>query len=71
VTNQILSGVDVDIAILAIRAQRYSTPRRGGDKSDWHQLPYGGIVNRTPMVIVVRKGNPKRFAISRILRDRE
>lgn len=61
VTNQILSGVDVDIAILAI--ERNATRLREGaaTKSDWHQLPYGGIVNRTPMVIVVRKGNPKRI----------
>ena len=27
--------------------------------SDWHNLPQRGIVNKTPFVILVRKGNPK------------
>jgi sulfate transport system substrate-binding protein len=27
--------------------------------SDWHLLPHQGIVNKTPFVILVRKGNPK------------
>ena len=61
VTNQIVNGVETDIAILSIErnAQRLLKPEV--TKSDWHQLPYGGIVNRTPMVIVVRQGNPKRI----------
>ena len=28
-------------------------------RNDWRKLPYHGIVNRTPIVIVVRQGNPK------------
>ena len=61
VTNQIVNGVETDIAILSIErnAQRLLKPEV--TKSDWRQLPYGGIVNRTPMVIVVRQGNPKRI----------
>ncbi|HSU82999.1 MAG TPA: substrate-binding domain-containing protein, partial [Thermoanaerobaculia bacterium] len=27
----------------------------------WRRLPHGGVVNRTPFVLVVRKGNPKRI----------
>jgi sulfate transport system substrate-binding protein len=30
-------------------------------QSDWRKLPYGGIINRTPIVIVTRAGNPKRI----------
>lgn len=61
VTGQILAGVDVDIAILAIDRNASRLIKEGATKSDWRWLPYGGIVNRTPMVIVVRKGNPKRI----------
>jgi sulfate transport system substrate-binding protein len=28
-------------------------------RNEWRKFPYGGIVNKTPMVIVVRRGNPK------------
>jgi sulfate transport system substrate-binding protein len=29
--------------------------------TDWHSLPQHGIVNKTPFVILVRKGNPKNI----------
>ncbi|HZS08916.1 MAG TPA: sulfate ABC transporter substrate-binding protein [Blastocatellia bacterium] len=59
VTNQILSGVKADIAILAIERDAERLRKGGAVKSDWHELPHKGIVNRTPFVIAVRKGNPK------------
>jgi len=61
VTNQIVNGVETDVAILSIErnAQRLLQPLV--THSDWRWLPNGGIVNRTPMVIVVRQGNPKRI----------
>lgn len=61
VTGQVLSGVDCDIAILSIERNATRLLEGNATKSDWHSLPYKGIVNRTPMVIVVRKGNPKRI----------
>lgn len=61
VTNQIIMGVDADVAILAIERNAERLLRPDVTQSDWRKLPYGGIVNRTPMVIVTRAGNPKRI----------
>lgn len=61
ITGQILSGVDVDIAILALERNAARLLEGKATKSDWHSLPHNGIVHRTPMVIIVRKGNPKRI----------
>jgi sulfate/thiosulfate transport system substrate-binding protein len=60
VTGQVLSGVDVDLAILSIERNATRILNGGATKSDWRSLPHKGIVNETPMVIVVRKGNPKK-----------
>jgi sulfate/thiosulfate transport system substrate-binding protein len=59
VTNQILQGVGADIAILSIERDAQRLKQGGAVTSDWHQLPNQGIVNKTPFVILVRKGNPK------------
>ncbi|MFN0123656.1 MAG: substrate-binding domain-containing protein [Blastocatellia bacterium] len=59
VTNQILQGVNADIAILAIERDAERLRAGGATKTDWRQYPHQGIVNRTPFVILVRKGNPK------------
>ena len=61
VTNQIVSGVEADIAILAIERNADRLMRPDVARNDWRKLPYGGIVNQTPIVIVVRQGNPKRI----------
>ena len=59
VTNLILQGVGADVAILSIDRDAQRLRQGGFVTSDWHALPYTGIVNRTPFVILVRKGNPK------------
>jgi ABC-type sulfate transport system substrate-binding protein len=59
VTNQILSGVAADVAILAIERNADSLVKGKVTRHKWRELPYGGIVNKTPMVILVRQGNPK------------
>jgi sulfate transport system substrate-binding protein len=59
VTNQIIQGVDADVAILSIERDVDRLKQAGAVTSDWHQLPNQGIVNKTPFVILVRKGNPK------------
>lgn len=59
ITNQILQGVKAQVAILAIERDAQRLKEGGFVTSDWHTLPAKGIVNKTPFVIVVRKGNPK------------
>ena len=61
VTNQIVSGVEADLAILAIERNAQRLRDTNTTKSDWRWLPHNGIVNKTPMVILVRQGNPKRI----------
>ncbi|HEX8071223.1 MAG TPA: sulfate ABC transporter substrate-binding protein [Pyrinomonadaceae bacterium] len=59
VTNQILQGVGADIAILSIERDADRLRQGGAVTSDWHNLPNRGLVNKTPFIILVRKGNPK------------
>jgi sulfate/thiosulfate-binding protein len=59
VTNQILQGVKAHIAILSIERDAQRLKDKGLVTSDWRALPQKGIVNKTPFVILVRKGNPK------------
>ena len=59
VTNQILQGVGAEIAILSIERDADRLKQGGFVTFDWHQLPQKGIINKTPFVILVRKGNPK------------
>ncbi len=59
VTNQILQGVKAQVAILSIERDADRLKQSGFVTSDWHLLPQKGIVNKTPFVILVRKGNPK------------
>jgi sulfate transport system substrate-binding protein len=59
VTNQILQGVNADIAILSIDRDAQRLKQGGFVTSDWHALPFRGVVNKTPFVILVRKGNPR------------
>ncbi len=59
VVNQILQGAPADFAILSIDrdAQRLFDGKM--TTTDWHTYPNKGVVNKTPFVILVRKGNPK------------
>jgi len=59
VTNQILQGAPADVAILSIDRDAQRLKEAGVATTDWHNFPNRGIVNRTPFVILVRKGNPK------------
>jgi sulfate transport system substrate-binding protein len=59
ITNQILQGVPADIAILSIDRDAQRLKDQGFVTSDWHALPYKGIINKTPFVIVVKGANPK------------
>lgn len=59
ITNQIIQGVKAQVAILSIERDAQRLKDHGDVKSDWHSLPQKGIVNKTPFVILVRRGNPK------------
>lgn len=59
VTNQILQGAPADIAIVAIDRDAQRLADGKATTVDWHAYPNKGIVNKTPFVILVRKGNPK------------
>lgn len=59
VTNQILQGVPAQIAILSIERDVDRLVEGKAVTNDWRSLPNKGIVNKTPFVILVRKGNPK------------
>jgi sulfate transport system substrate-binding protein len=59
ITNQILQGAKAQVAILSIDRDVQRLKDKGLVTSDWHAFPQKGIVNKTPFVILVRKGNPK------------
>jgi sulfate/thiosulfate-binding protein len=61
VTNQILQGVNAEIAVLSIDRDAQRLKDNKFVTSDWHGLPAKGIVNKTPFVILVKAGNPKRI----------
>ncbi len=59
ITNQILQGVGADIAILSIDRDVERLKQGGAVTSDWHAAPHRSLINKTPFIILVRKGNPK------------
>lgn len=60
VTNQILLGVPAELALLSLELDAMKLADAGVVRAgSWRSLPNGGIVNRTPFVILVRPGNPK------------
>jgi sulfate transport system substrate-binding protein len=61
VTNQIIQGVPAEVAILSIDRDAQRLKAAGFVTSDWHALPYKGIVNKTPFAILVKGGNPKNI----------
>jgi sulfate/thiosulfate-binding protein len=59
ITNQILQGVNADVAILSIERDVMRLSDGGFVTADWRASPHKGILNKTPFVILVREGNPK------------
>ena len=59
ITNQILQGVGADVGVFSIERDVERLAAGGAVTSNWQALPHRGIVNKTPFVILVRKGNPK------------
>jgi sulfate transport system substrate-binding protein len=54
-----LQGAPAEVAILSIERDAQRLKSGGFTTSDWHSYPSRGIVNKTPFIIIVRKGNPK------------
>jgi sulfate transport system substrate-binding protein len=60
ITNQILLGVPAHVALLSLELDAMKLADGGiVPPASWRTLPNGGVVNRTPFVILVRPGNPK------------
>ena len=62
VTNQLIMGVPAQLALLALEPDAERLAASGLiEPGSWKRLPYGGVVNRTPLIILVRPGNPKHI----------
>ena len=61
ITNQIVLGAPAALAILSHEGDALRLKEAGAVTGDWHSFPANGVVNRTPFVILVRKGNPKNI----------
>ena len=59
ITNQILQGADADLGIFSIERDVERLAQKGLVTSNWKAMPFGGVINRSPFVILVREGNPK------------
>src|SRR5687767_7163923 len=59
ITNQILQGVNADVAILSIERDVFRLKESGFVTTDWRAHSQKSILNKTPFVILVRQGNPK------------
>jgi sulfate transport system substrate-binding protein len=59
ITNQILQGAPAEVAIVSIERDAQRLKTGGFTTNDWQSSPSRGIVNKTPFIIIVRKGNPK------------
>jgi sulfate transport system substrate-binding protein len=59
ITNQIILGVPAELALLSLELDAYKLAEaRVIPSESWRGLPFGGVVNRTPLIILVRPGNP-------------
>ena len=60
VTNQLIMGVPAHLALLSLELDAQRLAAAGVvPAGSWKTLPFGGVVNRTPFILLVRPGNPK------------
>jgi ABC-type sulfate transport system substrate-binding protein len=57
ITNQILQGVAADVGIFSIERDLERLAEGGAVTANWRTLPFKGIVNKTPFIILVRKAS--------------
>ncbi|MEX0788045.1 MAG: substrate-binding domain-containing protein [Anaerolineales bacterium] len=59
ITNQVVLGVPAEVAILSLELDAFRLEDAGVLAGPtWRDLPHGGVLNRTPFIILVRPGNP-------------
>lgn len=68
VTNQIRFGAPADVALFSHTLDAHRLKEAGLIRHDWTDSPYQGIINRTPMILIVRPGNPKDLSSFQSLR---
>jgi sulfate transport system substrate-binding protein len=62
VTNQLIMGVPAHLALLSLELDAQRLGAAGvTPPASWERLPQRGVVNRTPFIILVRPGNPKKI----------
>lgn len=62
ITNLMILGVPAELAILSLELDAWRLADAGVVPGPtWRQLPFEGVVNRTPFVILARPGNPKEI----------
>lgn len=61
ITNQIIMGAPAVLAILSHEGDALRLQDAGAVSTDWRQFPARGVLNHTPFVILVRKGNPRKI----------
>lgn len=59
ITNQILQGVGAQVGVFSIERDLERLAKAGFVNSNWKAMPADAVLNKTPFVILVRKGNPK------------
>lgn len=60
VTNQVILGVPAQVMILSLELDALRLADAGVVPGPtWKDLPFGGVLNRTPFIIMVRAGNPR------------
>lgn len=69
VMNQIRFGAPADIALFSHTLDAYRLKEAGLIQHDWTTAPHQGIINRTPIILIVRKGNPKGLSRFQDLRQ--
>ena len=57
-TETIVGGAPADVAILSNEQHAVWLHVNDLVETDWHTFPHEGVVSRSPLVIVVRPGNP-------------
>src|SRR6516164_2889753 len=59
VTNQLLMGVPAQVALLSLESDADRLADAGViERDSWKRLPNAGVVNLTPFIVIVRRGNP-------------
>ena len=58
ISGAIVAGASADVAVLSNEQHAIWLHINDQVRTDWRGLPHKGIVSRSPMIIVVRPGNP-------------